>query len=304
MRLSDNSCCGEEPTRLAPQPSDPTLAPRPLTEEERGEAWRAANFYDATSDNAGPIALWILGPSSVGKSTLTAAVGHEFGIPQVPAEEGSPHPQPSLENSICSEEDVRRCLDAVIVDGEFMRDAHALWQQWVRTDDWRSAYPELKAIINREKDRMQEAAVAERKHLVIPQTMLNLGKGLTDLARLVGQGYTNHVLAVIAPLEECRRRGRVREVSTGKRYQSSEFEQSIQAIPPMVAACNGRYQLIRAMEQNEGSKQRMGYRVLATGPCGSGSSFSLHAELNTPSFSFDAEYLSGVIEENIRGTSE
>lgn len=35
----------------------------------------------------------------------------------------------------------RRRLDAVIVDGEFMRDAHGVWKQWIETDDWRSAYP-------------------------------------------------------------------------------------------------------------------------------------------------------------------
>lgn len=260
------------------------LEPRSLAEAERTAACRAANFFAASAEHARPIALWILGPSSVGKSTLTADVGTEFDIP----------PSPSDGTQV---EDARRGLDAVVVDGEFMRDAHGVWQRWIRTDQWRSAYPALKTIINEEKDRLEEAAVAERKHLVIPQTMLNLGKGLASLARLVGKGYTNHVLAVVAPLEECQRRGQVREVSTGKRYQPSEFERSIQAIPPMVAACNGRYQLIRALEQNEGSKKNMGYRLLAAGPCGGGLA---EGELNTPAPDFDPDFLSRVINENIR----
>jgi len=290
-----------EPARPTADSAKLELVPRPLTAEERKDAWRAANFYDSTSDHPRPIALWILGPSSVGKSTLTAEVGGEFDIPRVFAagaqvEVGSPRSQPSVER-VLSSEDSRRCLDAVVVDGEFMRDTHAVWQQWVGTEDWRSAYPALKAVINQEKDSLQDAAVAERKHLIIPQTVLNLGKGIADLGRLVGKGYINHVLAVVAPLKECQRRGHAREALTGKRYQPGEYERSIQAIPPMVEACNGRYQLIRALEMNEGSKKRMGYRLLSAGPCGSSSA---QGELNMPTPNFNADFLSRVIDENIR----
>mmetsp|Transcript_106864 Transcript_106864/g.297545 ORF Transcript_106864/g.297545 Transcript_106864/m.297545 type:complete len:375 (+) Transcript_106864:2-1126(+) len=298
--LCDESSIG------SPRPDDAALTPRPLTEEERQAAWRAANFHAATSGHLRPVALWIVGPSSVGKSTLTAELSTAFAIPRLhgevanEAEDANSPLQPSVE-PILSNQDVRSQLNAVIIDGEFMRDAHPVWQRWVRTDDWRSAYPALKATINKEKDRLEDAAIAQRKHLIIPQTMLNLGKGLADVARLAGKGYTNHVLAVVAPLEECQRRGRAREVETGKRYQPLEFVRSVEAIPPVVAACNGRYQLVRAEEEGSGSRCRLGHRLLAAGPCGASCQpgEALPGELNAPAPGFDAEELLRAITECI-----
>mmetsp|Transcript_83445 Transcript_83445/g.193991 ORF Transcript_83445/g.193991 Transcript_83445/m.193991 type:complete len:318 (+) Transcript_83445:56-1009(+) len=258
---------------------EPALAPRPLTEDERQVAWQLANYFDASSDHESPIALWILGPSSVGKSTLTTELGCSFDIPMQ-------H----------SGKDVGAHLDAVIIDGEFMREAHDVWRSWVRTDDWRSAYPALKLTINTEKDSLEDAAVARRKHLVIPQTMLNLSKGLSDVARLTSKGYTNHVLAIVAPLEDCRRRGLAREVKTGKRYQPLEFERSISAIPAMVSASNGCYKLIRAIEENDTLNQHLGHRVLAVGQCGN----SCKAEdPNIPTPNFSAGDLTDVLVNNI-----
>ncbi|CAK0794055.1 unnamed protein product [Prorocentrum cordatum] len=148
----------------------------------------------------------------------------------------------------------RQHLDAVIVDGEFMRDAHG------------SAYPALKSVINQEKDSMCTAAAEDRRHLVIPQTMLNLDKGLTEVVQLSCQGYTNHVVAVVAPLEDCQRRGAARELETGKRYEPREFRKSIDSIWPMISACNGRYELLHAVEP-EAKVRRLEYRTLASGLC-------------------------------------
>lgn len=232
------------------------FVPRPLTGEERTAAWRAANFCGATSLQESPLALWILGPSSVGKSTLTARLGARFGI-QAAREE----------DRINRVQDERCALDAVVVDGEFMRCAHGVYQSWVKTADWRSAYPALKSIINKEKDMMCTEAIVERKHMVIPQTLLNLQKGLDQVEELTCNGYTNHVVAVVAPLEECQKRGTSREAKTGKRYEAREYERSIAAIPSVICACNGRFEIVRALEQ--GCEERvLDLQVLMSGVCG------------------------------------
>eukprot|EP00931_Biecheleriopsis_adriatica_P122659 TRINITY_DN97666_c0_g1_i1.p1 TRINITY_DN97666_c0_g1~~TRINITY_DN97666_c0_g1_i1.p1 ORF type:complete len:564 (-),score=110.53 TRINITY_DN97666_c0_g1_i1:67-1758(-) len=237
----------------AAEMSEESFEPRPLTEAERKEAWTAANFFAAEPNQEKPIALWVLGPSSVGKSTLTPQVAPRFGIAN------------STRSSVADE---RSQLNAVIIDGEFMRDAHGVYNSWVKTPDWRSAYPALKSIINKEKDAMATAASSERRNLVIPQTLLNLDKGLTEVVELTCQGYTNHVLAVVSPLEECRRRGQAREVTTGKRYEPREFDLSLVSLWPMITACNGRYELVRALEI-PGETKRLAFDTLATGVCGS-----------------------------------
>mmetsp|Transcript_56618 Transcript_56618/g.132863 ORF Transcript_56618/g.132863 Transcript_56618/m.132863 type:complete len:558 (+) Transcript_56618:145-1818(+) len=234
------------------------FVPRRLTSEERSGAWRAANFEAAASNQQPPLALWILGPSAVGKSTLTSVSAPRFGIPCLPSGQAG--------------EDVRTMLDAAIIDGEFMRDAHEVYQHWIKTPDWRSAYPALKSTINKEKDRMFTAAASERKHMVIPQTLLNHEKGLTEVQELYGQGYTNHVLAVLAPLEECQARGKVREKDTGKRYEPREYHQSIAAIPLMVAKCDGRFEVVKAIPVENTNDMR--HELLLQGECGSGSSLT------------------------------
>lgn len=243
-----------------------SLRPRPLTPEEREEAWVAANFYSAQGGQEQPIALWILGPSSVGKSTLTVDIAPTFGIPNVLEQTGDTDGSQ---------------LDAVRVDGEFMRNAHGVWKRWVATPDWRSAYPALKSTINDEKDRMCAEAVSQRKHLVIPQTALNLQKALLDLQVLFERGYTNHILAVIAPLEDCQRRGHQRELETGKRYQPSEFHRSLEAITPMIAACNGRYAVVRAIER-EHRDMGMSFKTLTEGHGGNCASGDLHSSQMAP----------------------
>lgn len=285
----------------SPPNGDSCLVPRPLTDEERERAWRAANYIDATAGNASPIALWILGPSSVGKSTLTAEVGPSFGIPKLPGAKGRriSHAPSERCGPLAHPEDMRCRLDAVIIDGEYMRDAHEVWQRWVKTPDWRAAYPAMKSTINAEKDRMEAEAVSGKKNLIIPQTMLHLHKGFADVEKLCKLGYTNHVLAIVAPLEECQVRGRAREIETGKRYQPLEFEQSIAAIPKIIAACNGRYQVIRAVEENDGALQELGYRRLAAGNAGNHTSVSLPGALDDADLCFNAEELTSVIAESI-----
>lgn len=227
---------GEESLTQAEEVSpDARLVPRPLTEDERRLAWQNSNFFDADGRQEQPIALWILGPSSVGKSTIFAQAASHFGIP--------------LKGDTPIElEDDRRKLNAVMVDGEFMRDSSSVWKEWTKTPHWRSAYPAFKSTINEEKDIMCAEAVRQRKHLVIPHTAVNVHKALREMSKLSTGGYINHVLAVLAPLEDCERRGRVRERSTGKRYEPAEYSLSVDAIWPLIASCNGRFAIVRVWE--------------------------------------------------------
>ncbi|CAJ1382999.1 unnamed protein product [Effrenium voratum] len=243
----------EERSVESDQSPQPRFESRPLSDEERRQAWQNANFFDAT-EQAQPLALWILGPSSVGKSTITVDAAPMYSIPRCP-----------------TSDDRRRQLDAVTIDGEFMRDAHGLWKEWVQTDDWRSAYPALKAVINKEKDGMCLEAVRRRKNLIIPQTALKLPKAMSEMEDMMKSGYTVHVLAVVAPLAECQRRGRKREQQTGKRYQPSEFQKSIDAIPALVAISNGKYAIVRALER-EGASHGMDFELLREGYGGAAAS--------------------------------
>lgn len=192
------------------------------------------------------MALWIVGPSAVGKTTLSAELAPAFGISMRLA--GVP--------------------DAVLVDGEFFRDAHAAYKKWAKSPEWAQAYPAMKPLINDEKDGMLKSAARERRHLVIPHTCLDLDRCLADVRHLQGAGYQNHVLAVVAPREEVARRGQERAKLSGKRYAASEYPRSIAAIRPMIAAANGRYQLVLATELNSGDGQHLGHTDLASGDAG------------------------------------
>lgn len=237
-----------------------------FTDEERREAWNLSAFDTATRQDR-PVALWIIGPSAVGKSTLANELAPELGIPLLRPGTGRP-------SILASSSDTKSVLDAVIVDGHFFREVHSTYKIWSKSADWASAYPALKPLINKEKQELTKRAADERKHLVIPQTCLNLSKCLSEVQELVTCGYTNQVLAIFAPREEVARRGHAREQATGKRYAPSEYEHSMAAIGPMIAACNGEYRLVRSIEQvsppaSEMLVRQLSSEVLARGLCGS-----------------------------------
>jgi len=224
---------------LASGPAEGAAADRPpipLTDDERSRAWRLAGYGTASDGHQAPVALWLIGPSAVGKSTLASAVAVDFGISQRSCE-GDNGESPAYG------------LDAVAVDGVYFRDVHAGYQEWVTSSEWWTAYPTYKPVINEEKQALLRAAAGRRQHLVIPHTCLNLKKCVSIMNNLKDQGYTNHVLAVYGPKGEVARRGVARERREGKRYACSEYESSIAAFGPLVKLCNGRYRVVRVREQ-------------------------------------------------------
>lgn len=225
---------------------------RPCTDEERLQARRQANFFGASSVSEGPVALWVLGPSAVGKSTISAQASETFGIPRK------------------SDPDDDRggwLPDAVVIDGEFFRAAHGDYQRWIRTPQWRAAYPALKQYINQEKSKMLTDAARQHKHLIIPHTALKLEECLRELVELASLGYTNHILGVIGQSREAvRERGRKREQEIGKRYAPDEYDRSIAALRPMMSACNGRYEVVMSIpHEQDGGERHMSYKVLTRG---------------------------------------
>jgi len=240
----------------AAEPAGPLV--EVFTPEERAAAWCRAGKDNATCGHERPVALWIIGPSAVGKSTIAHELGPEFDVPPTKSRlagsrRGHGH-------------------DAVLVDGEFFREVHSTYQEWAKSACWVDAYPKLKPVINKEKQEMLEAAARGRQHLVLPQTCMNLPKCLGTMADLARSGYTNHILAVTAPRDEVARRGLAREVEEGKRYAPEEYDRSVAAFGPLIAACNGRYQVVRAVEppldSAEEGRRTLLREVLASGAGG------------------------------------
>merc|ERR1712046_265586 len=94
--------------------------------------------------------------------------------------------------------------------------------------------------------------------------LLDLQKGLTEITELAFQGYTNHVLAVVAPQEDCSSRSRSCQGGRGKRFETADYEKSMAAIPRMISACNGNYAIILA-EEVDGDDSRRCFRLMRSG---------------------------------------
>mmetsp|Transcript_37420 Transcript_37420/g.79368 ORF Transcript_37420/g.79368 Transcript_37420/m.79368 type:complete len:338 (+) Transcript_37420:369-1382(+) len=235
-----------------------------LSDAEKKEAWRLSGYEVAKSGHSRPIALWIVGPSAVGKSTLAHDIASSFGIGTLNTE---------VQESSESDAEPSPNYDAVFVDGEFFREVWSLYSEWAKSSDWASAYPTLKKTINKAKKEMLSEASRERKHLIMPHTCLDLGDCIKTASDLEAAGYINHVLAVSAPREEVAERGRERERKTGKRYAPGEFDHSVAAFGPMIAACNGRYEVLYLTKGDNGDvpsgpKRKLQRELVASGDCG------------------------------------
>lgn len=218
---------------------------RSFLEEERDTARYAARFCRASGGWENPVALWILGPSAVGKSTQSNLRAKNFGIP-----------------------DLADGPDAVIVDGEFFRETHQAYQAWTQTEDWKAAYPAVKSHINQEKAVMLKEARKAKKHLIIPQTCLDLRSCLDEVQDLTEGGYINHVLVITAPREEVARRGAERAARDKKVYNPTEFDKAIAGIEPMLQKCNGRYQKLYVKEELQGNGATFVVTDAGEGYCG------------------------------------
>lgn len=193
------------------------LLRKPMDQQERAEAWRRSNFFSADPVHRRPHALWIIGPSAAGKSTVARSKARELGLDK---------------------------HGWVLIDGEIFREVHPGFV--AAKDDsntkgcvWWGAYAESKSMFNEEKDRLVAAAVGRRQNLVLPHTCLDLDKCLDLIRHLKRRGYVCHVHGIYGDKQELMTRGRKRALEQGKRYEPREFDCSMQAFKPMMNEANG-----------------------------------------------------------------
>jgi len=193
---------------------------RPFTFAEQQEAYDACGFNKARSSSK-PQAIWLMGPSAVGKSTLAPKVAAWTGIEE---------------------------NDYVLVDGEPFRDAHSGYQSALQEGNqlgciWWGAYVGIRENVNIEKQDMLSAASEASKHLVIPSTCLRRSQCVDVAEMLLEKGYTVHIVAIHGDRAEINKRGSKRAALKGKRFDPREFGQALVQIRPMLELCNGSWML-------------------------------------------------------------
>mmetsp|Transcript_99316 Transcript_99316/g.252249 ORF Transcript_99316/g.252249 Transcript_99316/m.252249 type:complete len:467 (-) Transcript_99316:390-1790(-) len=194
---------------------------RSFTAAERQNAYKACGF-DGAVTSARPQAIWLIGPSASGKSTLAPSITSWVGVD----EEGF-----------------------VTVDGEPFRDCHQGYQDALSQGSqkgcvWWGAYVGIREKVNKEKQRMLNESVALRKHLVIPSTCLRKSQCVDVAQMLLDNNYVVHIVGVHGKMETIVARGQQRAREKGKRYDSREFTTALRQFGPMLELCNGRYRVV------------------------------------------------------------
>ena len=187
---------------------------RDFTNEELEKIFIRANKRSAQpSENPG--ALWLFGPSAVGKSFITGAkaVAHFSAL-----------------------------TNAVVIDGTEFREVHAGFNavaihgqenNLLHADAWpifKSKALEAKQGKVTLKKRMLREALDDRQNLIIPDCANNPNrlKALIDEVRAAG--YAMHAVCLWAPLSVTRSRGEERSVREGKLWTSKDYQTSTQAL--------------------------------------------------------------------------
>lgn len=198
------------------------LLQQPMRKTQRRRAWQRSFFFSARSGLEHPEALWIIGPSAAGKSTIARCKAKELGLDQ---------------------------NGWVLIDGEKFREEHPGFGAAKRDGHakgcvWWAAYSELKDVFNMEKDHLMNVSKKARKNLVIPHTCLHLASCLQSIRELKAHGYICHVVGIYGERSTLMQRGKRRALEQGKRYEPREFDQSMEALEPMMGESNGMRQLI------------------------------------------------------------
>lgn len=165
--------------------------------------------------NSQPIALFIFGPSAVGKTVISDLKATElFGSPE----------------------------NAVDVDGAHFRAEHAGWQavlhhgisSGVLHEEAWGCFKKLK-ISTKLKTRVINEAVAARQHMIIPDTLNDPPKVEKLIEQLLAEQYVLHAVCLWAPLSVTRRRGEPRSVREGKVWSGGDYPISTSATLQLAA---------------------------------------------------------------------
>lgn len=194
---------------------------REFSAAERSAARSAAGF-DAARSTSRPHAVWLIGPSASGKSTLTPRAAQWTGMDE---------------------------HGYVTVDGEFFRDAHGGYQAALESGHnngcvWWGAYTLIRENVNKEKQLMLREAVEAGKNLAIPSTCLRKSQCVDVAAMLLERGYQVHIVGIYGEKEEIIHRGKKRAATKGKRYDPREFILALRQFAPMLRLCNGQYWMV------------------------------------------------------------
>lgn len=194
---------------------------RAFTDDEIREAHEASGLFKAKPCER-PAAMWLIGPSATGKSTVAPYMAEWVGMSQA---------------------------GYVLVDGETFRDSHAGYQEALASGQqhgcvWWSAYIEIRENINLEKQRLLDEAKRQRKNLMIPSTCLRKSQCIDVVKDLVDHGYVIHIVGVYGNMQTIIQRGTKRALQKGKRYDPREFQTTLTMVAPMLRQCTGKWRMV------------------------------------------------------------
>jgi len=195
---------------------------RPFNDAERRDARREAGCERAVAGREVPQAIWLIGPSASGKSTLAPIAAGWVGI-----------------NS----------GDFIMVDGEFFRDSHQGYQAALSEGKqhgcvWWGAYLGIRENVNLEKQAMLQESIEAHQNLVIPSTCLRQSQCIDVVQRQLENGYKVHIVGVYGDKDVIVGRGRKRAMEKGKRYDPREFGLALKQFAPMLRLCNGNFFMV------------------------------------------------------------
>jgi len=214
---------------------------RPFNETERREARCSAGCEGAVKGREQPQAIWLIGPSASGKSTLAPIAASWVGI-----------------NSD----------DFVMVDGEFFRDSHQGYQAALSEGNqhgcvWWGAYVGIRESVNLEKQAMLQDSIKAHQNLVIPSTCLRQSQCTDVVQKQLEHGYKVHIVGIYGDKEVIVGRGRKRAMEKGKRYDPREFGLALKQFAPMLRLCNGRYFMVCTTSEDSSTPTDQGAAPLS-----------------------------------------
>lgn len=202
---------------------------RPFTAEEVSAARIQSGFGRMACGQQEPVAVFILGPPSAGKSTANVEKLKGLGMPFNDA--GEPL--------------------AATLDGDVWRDYHADYQnlvQWGLEQSppcmFMDAADILKSYTKPMKYGIYADVVKGKCNIIIPETCSSVDRCVAQATELKSSGYKVHVIGVVGPREKIFSRGRGRQDKTGRWYNTATFDKCVTAIVPMLAMGNGHCELI------------------------------------------------------------
>ena len=212
----------------------------PFTEEELHQAYTASGFYTAKKAT-NKAAMWLIGPSACGKSTLAPKAAQWTGM--------------DIEGY-------------VTIDGEAFRDAHQGYQKAITEGHqhgcvWWNAYLGIRENINEEKQQLLDKAKCDGKNLMIPSTCLRRSQCVDVAEDLKRAGYQIHIVGVFGDKATIIERGTKRASNQGKRYDPREFELALQMFAPMLRLCSGMWKMVCTTDTPSSQKQFEGKAPLS-----------------------------------------